>query len=107
MNKAFYFEFQTPFETQSQSMSVCFGLVKMTQKQINQTETHGQHSFCGLVRASCSHLWREDRSGLCQVSLPLWDNMQRNCGNDFIRSAFASLTYGSLKEMDAGDSEGI
>lgn len=39
--------------------------------------------------------------GVC-VSLPLWDNMQRNCGNDFIRSAFASLTYGSLKEMDAG-----
>jgi len=64
-------------------------------------------AFAGWLGLLCSHLWREDRSGLCQVSLPLWDNMQRNCGNDFIRSAFASLTYGSLKEMDAGDFEGI
>ena len=92
-------------------MSVCFefGLFKATQKQLNQAETPGQHSVCGLVRAFRSHLCGEDICGLCQVSLPLWDNMRRNCGNDndFIRSAFASLTYGSLKEMDAGDFEGI
>jgi len=35
--------------------------------------------------------------GVC-ASLALWDDMRRTCKEDFIQSAFASITYGSLKE---------